>query len=283
VVTTTSGTAARRLARTAGLGAAALLLGLGAGVAPASATEEPETRTVPLKEAHEGATAEGFGDHECENMDAKEPGEDGFHFVVPGNDGMFHSLTVTFDTDPSVADDDPLVVELGEGDFGPPDAKHAYVFAPAGSVLESGEAEVSGGDKDEFNLSHTCPGTPEEEPTEEPTTEPTEEPTEEPTGEPTTEPTEGGGGGTTPTGEPTTSPTEGGGGGTTPTEEPTEAAPADDGSDTTGDQGSAVGGALADTGGNLPLLLGAAVALLVIGGVLTLTPARKVITGRHRR
>ena len=90
-----------------------------------------------------------------------------------------------------------------------------------------------------------------EEPTETPTDEPTDEPTETPTDEPTDEPTE------TPTDEPTDEPTEG------PTDEPTDE--------------PTPGGELPRTGVDTAVTLGAAGALLAIGGAVVL------LTRRNRR
>jgi LPXTG-motif cell wall-anchored protein len=164
-------------------------------------------------------------------------GQDGWHFVLPGNSSDFVKLTVTFEPGGQ------QVVT----DFGPPSDKHAYVASQPGAELTSAVAEVRGGDLELFNLSHTCPATDDATPTATP--------------------------GTTPgTPDPAN-----GGDETSPAEEPTqgesaepseEAAPA--GSSSPSAQGGGSEGDLAETGNGAPvgLLSAAAAVLLGAGGYL---------------
>ncbi|MFC5666514.1 hypothetical protein ACFP3U_26545 [Kitasatospora misakiensis] len=91
-------------------------------------------------------TAAGFGEHEAK-CGSIGPGQDGWHFVLPGNSTDFVKLTVAFDNGA------PQVVTA----FGPPTTKHAYVASAPGAKLTSASAEVQGGEVKWFNLSHTCP------------------------------------------------------------------------------------------------------------------------------
>jgi len=135
-----------------------------------------DTRTATLHAAHVGATGSGFQHGDCPDVAGW-----GWHFVVPAN-GDFVTLTVRFAKAGTVS--------LGAGDFGPPDASHAYVFTRFDDTLLSGTATITGGKgkgtKDRFNLSHTCPGETEQPPTPTPTPPATAKP---PTPAPTPTPT----------------------------------------------------------------------------------------------
>jgi LPXTG-motif cell wall-anchored protein len=122
-------------------------------------------------------------------------GQDGWHFVLPGNSTTFVELRVTFEPGGE------QVITL----FGPPSDKHAYVASEAGAELTAASATVEGEPVD-FRLSHTCPAAAGEEPVEET---PEEETPEEETPEEETPvdeapeeeaPEEGVAGGTTPQG-----------------------------------------------------------------------------------
>ncbi|MGN9756701.1 LPXTG cell wall anchor domain-containing protein [Streptomyces sp. SD31] len=174
-------------------------------------------------------------------------GQDGWHFVLPGNSSDFVKLTVTFEPGGQ------QVVT----DFGPPSDKHAYVASQPGAELTSAVAEVRGGDLELFNLSHTCPATD--------------------GGTPSATPTE------TPSETPGTPDPTNGGEETTPAEEPTqgesaeaseEAAPAVSSSPST--QGGDGEGDLAETGNGAPVgLLSAAAAVLLAGGGYLMFRRRK--------
>jgi hypothetical protein len=99
---------------------------------------------------------------------------DGWHFIVPAN-GTFATLTAVFDTEPD--NDQQGDLTRTEADWVQhPDASHAYVYAPQGSLLVSAEATGSGA---RFNLSHTCAGLTVPDPDPEPET-PTPDPDPEP-------------------------------------------------------------------------------------------------------
>jgi hypothetical protein len=137
--------------------------------APASAEE---ARPAVLHPAHVGAVNSTFPEHgQC-------PGDGwGWHFVVPGN-GNFVTLSVTFAS--------AGTINMSGDDFGPPDDSHAYVTTPTDDTLLAGSATITGGNKDEFNLSHTCPGTTTPSPS--PSTSPSESPSPSPSTSPSESP-----------------------------------------------------------------------------------------------
>ncbi|WP_063806614.1 LPXTG cell wall anchor domain-containing protein [Streptomyces regalis] len=164
-------------------------------------------------------------------------GQDGWHFVLPGNSSDFVKLTVTFEPGGQ------QVVT----DFGPPSDKHAYVASQPGAELTSAVAEVRGGDLELFNLSHTCPVTDDSaEPTSSASSEPSEEPSEEPSGTPSTE--------ASPSAE----------------DSGDSASPAASSSPSAAAGGGSTEGDLAETGNGAPvgLISGVAAALLAAGGYL---------------
>ncbi|MGP3979819.1 LPXTG cell wall anchor domain-containing protein [Streptomyces sp. KR80] len=163
------------------LPAAASLL-LFAGAAPALADDH--TYTVELRQQlpRTATTDDGGAPQKAANQCPGIPeGQDGWHFVLPGNSSDFVKLTVTFEPGG----------EQVVTDFGPPSDKHAYVASLPGAKLTSAVAEVEGGDLELFNLSHTCPSSvtaPTGAPAEEPTDEPSEGPAAEEPGNPAEEP-----------------------------------------------------------------------------------------------
>ncbi|MBW1599203.1 LPXTG cell wall anchor domain-containing protein [Streptomyces sp. JJ38] len=169
--------------RFAALPAAALLLT--AGAAPALANDDAYTVQLRQELPRTATSASGGvpqqGADECPGIPAA---QDGWHFVLPGGSSNFVKLTVAFEPG-----GEQVVTE-----FGPPSDKHAYVASAPGAELTSAVAEVTGGDLELFNLSHTCPaaapespGQPAEE-DEEGNDEENEEPGEEPGEEPEPEP-----------------------------------------------------------------------------------------------
>ncbi|WP_037642054.1 LPXTG cell wall anchor domain-containing protein [Streptomyces bicolor] len=167
-------------------------------------------------------------------------GQDGWHFVLPGNSTDFVKLTVTFEPGGQ------QVVT----DFGPPSDKHAYVASQPGAELTSAVAEVRGGDLELFNLSHTCPAEDGTEPTDTPdptngtSSEPSEEPSEEASATPSAE----------------VSPSESSSDSAAPAVSSSPSAPG----------GGSSEGDLAETGNGAPvgLLSGVAAALVAAGGYL---------------
>lgn len=144
-----------------GLVAAAGLVG---SLAIASAAQAAVV-TIPINPGNVPTTAEDF-ENSCDNLPEDiADNVDGWVFVLPAAAGVednFISVTATFedeDGDEHVlsTDGDGAIVD-GSGD------NKAYIIAPAGWTLVDAEAEVEDPDQDaQFNLTHTCPGTPGEE------------------------------------------------------------------------------------------------------------------------
>jgi LPXTG-motif cell wall-anchored protein len=129
----------------------------------------PDHEESLATDAEEGC--EEFGGSAGENSD-------GWVFVLPAQgdpDAHFDSVTATFrDTEGNLVTREATIV----------DGKKATIVTPAGWTLVSATASINTTEPDQvdsFNLTHACPGVPEE-PTEEPTT-PDETTTDE---EPTT-------------------------------------------------------------------------------------------------
>ena len=74
----------------------------------------------------------------------------GWHFILTGGEAQFAQLTTTFQTAGTIT----------TTSFGPPDAKHAYVYTATDDTLLSASALVNGGDPSKVRLvlSHTCDG-----------------------------------------------------------------------------------------------------------------------------
>ncbi len=156
----------------------------------ALATPAWASSTIPLHESQKGSTAAGFKTQDCEDerFDDLAANQDGWHFVLPGNDGgSFETLTLTFNDGtndveikvPDATDAYPdYLYSTGGKD---PRTIHAYVFTPAGWTLVDGSATISG-ENEFFNLSHTCPGTPSNESPSPSPPAPSESPSESPSG-----------------------------------------------------------------------------------------------------
>ena len=140
--------------RLAGVAMVAVALAPWVGGSTASATA-PATYNAMLKATQVNTTAANFtGEHrtDCPNWAVGDP-NDSFHFVTDGTEN-FVSLTVEFSTG-----------TVTTTTFGPPDAKHAYVEAPAGATLVNAWATLDpvptpGTAAADFQLSHVCVGTP---------------------------------------------------------------------------------------------------------------------------
>jgi hypothetical protein len=140
--------------RLAGVAMVAVALAPWVGGSTASATA-PATFNAMVKQDQVPVTAANFpGSHltDCPDWTAAS-GKDSFHFVA---DSAFDfvSLTVEFSTG-----------TVTTTTFGPPDAKHAYVQAPAGATLVNAWATLTPVPDPEspaadFQLSHVCVGTP---------------------------------------------------------------------------------------------------------------------------
>jgi hypothetical protein len=140
--------------RLAGAAMVAVALAPWVGGSTASATA-PATYNATVKQDQVPVTAANFpGEHrtDCPNWTAG-GSTDSFHFVTDSGFD-FVSLTVEFSTG-----------TVTTTTFGPPDAKHAYVSAPAGATLVNAWATLSpapdpGSPAADFQLSHVCVGTP---------------------------------------------------------------------------------------------------------------------------
>ncbi|GAB3648351.1 hypothetical protein [Glycomyces tarimensis] len=149
----------KKLGTLAAAGAAGIALALTAA-APAQAQS---TTTEHLKETHKGLSV-NEGDWETgkcgtgDQIPADKPDDaDGWVFILPSRSGeAFVSVTATFeDGDGNRFDVDAEIMSTANGT----QFKHAYVEAPAGSILVDAVAEVIGGDKgDTFHVTHTCAG-----------------------------------------------------------------------------------------------------------------------------
>jgi hypothetical protein len=165
-------------------GLATLGLAVVAQLSVTPAATSAETYTVPL---HQDTPIQnsGYGDKgDCPGS----PAEWGWHFVLPGSDASFVTLTTTFEN----------AGEIVTTTFGPPTDQHAYVYTPTDDTLVSATAEVTGGDVTFFNLSHVCAGggtesaspTPSVTPSETPSATPSETPSETPSATPSETPSE---------------------------------------------------------------------------------------------
>ncbi|HEX7017984.1 MAG TPA: hypothetical protein VF209_03700 [Patescibacteria group bacterium] len=97
--------------------------------------------TISIHDSHIGATNEAFQEEE----DCPAGTSDyGWHFVLPGNDSEFVSLTVTYQNDGVITDF-----------ISRPTAKHAYQYTSGPDTLVSATAEITG-TATRFNLSHVC-------------------------------------------------------------------------------------------------------------------------------
>ncbi|MGW6566535.1 LPXTG cell wall anchor domain-containing protein [Streptomyces sp. NPDC054975] len=123
--------------------AGSLVLAPAASAAGGDTTHPTLRQELPRTAMDEGAPQKGFGN--CADIPAT---MDGWHFVLPGNDGHWAKLTVTFEPGGTQT----------ITTFGPPTDKHAYVASEPGAKLVKVEAEITGSvPKNKFNLSHTCP------------------------------------------------------------------------------------------------------------------------------
>lgn len=229
------------------LAAAGTLL-LAPAAAPAFAVDS--TYTVPLHQAKDlpiTATSGGVShDGDCPGIPDS---QDGWHFVLPGNSTTFVKLTVTFQ---------PGGTQVITS-FGPPSDKHAYVASQAGAQLTSASAQVTGGDVNWFNLSHTCPAsstpTPSQSVSESPSPSPSESESESASPSPSQSVSES----ASPSPSGSTSPSESAPAGPSPSESPS--------------------GGLAETGAQVGGIAAVAVALLGAGAALVLF--RKRAARRH--
>lgn len=131
-----------------------------AAVAPAFAQD---TTTVDINPDHVGATAGDFSPQECDGP-FKEvgEGEDGWHFVLTSYTGDLMGLTMSIDFEDAAGG--TVHVDADADDFVKTGSTvHLWLIADAGLTLVGATATGPAGDigdNSQFNLSHTCPGTP---------------------------------------------------------------------------------------------------------------------------
>lgn len=206
-------------------------------------------------------TAETFGDHSCDQVpNSIKENEDGWVFVLPNNKWRFASVTAVF------TDLEGGTQTMNGTQTKPPNGMATskfYIVTPAGWTLVSATAEVEpksderpGPKPTKFNLTHTCPGTPEE-PEPEPSTMSPTPSSESPSSQ-------------TPTGESPSSQTPTGQTPSSPGESPTASA-------TASDDASAPGGpgAMPITGRSLLLPLALGLVLLAVGGAVMIAARRR--------
>ncbi|MFC8618650.1 LPXTG cell wall anchor domain-containing protein [Micromonospora purpureochromogenes] len=220
--------------------------------------------TIPLNPAHKGSTA-ADAQQECEDerFTGRTPGQDGWHFVLPGGaeSGSFETLTLTFSDGTNT-----VTVKVPDSTDAYPDHLypagntgrmiHAYLFTPAGWTLVDGTATISG-EADKFNLSHACAGTA---PTQSPSPSPSTSESPQPSGSPSES--------TSPTSSVT--PTESG----SPSESTSPSTPVSGSpSQSTGSGGG--------NGGNLPKT-GVATASIALGGLVLIGGGVLLMLRRRR-
>lgn len=225
----------------AGVGLALAAAGLSAfaaasaQAAPAEPVAATSTTTIPINPGNVPATADSHDDHSCDQV-GEAADQDGWVFVLPGNDGAFVSLTLTFKT--PAGETKTLRIPQDGGKIGTGNGtSKAWIRTAPGWTLIDAKAVITGESSNgEFNLTHTCPATGGS-----PSTSPT---TGAPTETPTESPSQPGG---SPTASPDESPSQTPGTSVGPTAAPSEtpAAPV-------------------ETGGNLPLTG------VALGGILAL-------------
>ncbi|MFE9627390.1 LPXTG cell wall anchor domain-containing protein [Streptomyces sp. NPDC006527] len=182
--------------------------------------------------------------------------QDGWHFVLPGNDAEFVKLTVTFEPGGQ-----QVVTDFGG--FPGAEGKHAYVGSEADAKLTSAVAEIEGSvPQDLFNLSHTCPAVDEDEEEPSGSATPTDDTTTKPTDDTTTKPTDGASASPSASSGDTASPAASESATAAPTSAPSE-------------QGGS--GDLAETGNGAPVgaLSAVAAVLVAAGGALLFFRRRK--------
>lgn len=107
-------------------------------------------------------TAEDFDPNSCDNIPGgASPTQDGWVFVLPGNDSEFVSLTLTFQK-PDLSLVVLTIPTDGGGIIGGPGTSKAYLQTDPGWTLTAGTAQITGDSpppSGNFNLTHTCPTT----------------------------------------------------------------------------------------------------------------------------
>jgi len=169
--------------------------------------------TIEINKAHVPTTAADFSkdNEEKENCTGPLAGladnKDGWHFVTKGQ-ASFTSLKLKFhtsgdDVEVNITSTVQATPSTGSGWSGYIDnagsaEKHAYLVTNAGWELFEGSAVVENpGDHTDFNLSHVCPGTPDEDNNPSPSPSPSKS-NETPSPDPSVSVSPSGGGGNLP-------------------------------------------------------------------------------------
>jgi LPXTG-motif cell wall-anchored protein len=155
----------RWLPRAVVIAAAATLTLFAAAPASAAVTED-----VPLKTGHLGKTAGDF-EQECDaNQGGASPTEGFDVWVFNARSGEFVEVRVTFDGGAG-PNEDVVIPDVDQAPYANGIASNgsdkAWVKVPAGWTIVSAEADIDWGDqqpKSDFVVTHTCPGTPDEDP-----------------------------------------------------------------------------------------------------------------------
>jgi LPXTG-motif cell wall-anchored protein len=119
---------------------AVLILAMGASLAAWAQVQGAE-----LKEEHKGANSETYPGENCDPNEERVV----WHFILPGNETIFISLTAEFQNGPD------QTTGTGDDTVGPPSDKHAWIYTDTDNVLVDARAEVDG-PQTEFVLSHVC-------------------------------------------------------------------------------------------------------------------------------
>lgn len=101
-------------------------------------TSTTTTKGASLHSPHKGASNPGFTEGDCPSVGY------GWHFVLPGNDSAFVTITAHFDHAGIVTDFESH-----------PTSKHGYIYTPGPDTLLGAEATVTGSSQ-RFVLSHVC-------------------------------------------------------------------------------------------------------------------------------
>jgi hypothetical protein len=122
----------------------------------------PGTKTVCLKEAHEGSTAAGFMSHACDHITNRNTALDYFIFVLPaaGDPSRFFTGTPTvyYTTNGTTTVTVAGVIDSNTKFFAAPTPAGATVLEAVANS-NNGTGTPRGGEAQVFNLTHTCPAT----------------------------------------------------------------------------------------------------------------------------
>lgn len=157
-------TPTRALRGLAGFGLAVAVAGLStlaavsAQAAPAEPRAATSNTTIPINPGNLPATAAGYGEPNCDQV-GPSADQDGWVFVLPGNEGRFVSLTLKFET--PEGESRTLRIPDDGGTIGQDNGTHkAWIRTAPGWTLVAASAVITGSSANgKFNLTHTCPAT----------------------------------------------------------------------------------------------------------------------------